>query len=173
MDFIARYEHSSGQRMGRSKCNYFWRQSMRRNDIIEHHTGFSQGSWPMYYLGAPIAPRRFKGCYIRHLLEKIRRRIDGWCYRFLSMAGRLTLIKNVLCSIPLHILTVMKVPLHIIHDINRLLRDFYGDTWKARRNTIGCVGMFVQGRCMKWVWASGGLLICNIFSGLRVAGSCF
>ena len=40
------------------------------------------------------------------------------------MAGRLTLIKNVLCSIPLHILSVLKVPVHIIHDIDRLLRDF-------------------------------------------------
>ena len=44
MDFIARYELSSGQRMGRNKCNYYWHQSMRRNDIIEHQTGFSQGS---------------------------------------------------------------------------------------------------------------------------------
>ena len=55
---------------------------------------------------------------------EIWKRIDGWSYKFLSMVGHLTLIKNVLCSIPLHILTVLKVPLHIIHDIDRLLRDF-------------------------------------------------
>ena len=49
---------------------------------------------------------------------------NGWCYKFLSMADHLTLIKNVLCSIPLHILTVLKVPVHITHDTDRLLRDF-------------------------------------------------
>ena len=43
MDFIERYEASSGQRMGRNKCSYY-RQSSDRNGFLERRTGFSKGS---------------------------------------------------------------------------------------------------------------------------------
>lgn len=35
MDFIERYEASSGQRMGRNKCSYYWHQSSDRNELLE------------------------------------------------------------------------------------------------------------------------------------------
>ena len=95
MGFIARYELFSGQRLGRSKCNYFWRHPMTRNVINEHHTSFILGSWPLYYLGAPIALGRFKGCFIRPLVEKIRKRIEGWCYKFLIRVRRPAILRNL------------------------------------------------------------------------------
>ena len=48
----------------------------------------------------------------------------GWKTRFLSMSGRLILVKHVLSSIPVHILAVTKVTDGVIKQIERLLCDF-------------------------------------------------
>ena len=87
----------------------------------------------LIYLGAPIAAGRFKGTYVRPIVEKIRKHIDSWGFKFLSMVGRLTLVKSELCSIPLHILTVLKVLLHVIDEIDRLLRDFLWGSKDGRK----------------------------------------
>ena len=62
--------------------------------------------------------------FIFNLVEKIRQRIGGWSSKFLNLSGKLVLVKSVLSSIPLHILTVLKIPVHVMDDIDHMLCDF-------------------------------------------------
>lgn len=44
MEFMVKYEESSGQRMGRNKCKYIWRKPSLNSEMIEQSTGFSRAS---------------------------------------------------------------------------------------------------------------------------------
>ena len=92
--------------------------------MIERCTGSARGSWPLIYLGAPIAVGRSRISYFLPLVDKVRRRVEGWGARTLSMAGRLTLVRSVLASIPIHILAVSKISQLVINMLDRLLRDY-------------------------------------------------
>ena len=73
-------------------------------------SGFSMGQFPMKYLGVPIFSGRVKSWYFDDLLFKISKKIEGWKMRYLSAGARLLLIKHVLSSLPVHLLSVLPVP---------------------------------------------------------------
>ena len=51
------------------------------------------------YLGTPIFSTRRTASSYQYLVDNIRKRIEGWQVRYLSMAGRATLIKASVTSI--------------------------------------------------------------------------
>lgn len=57
-------------------------------------------------------------------MEKITSRIMHWSTRFLSCAGRLTLIKSVLFSIQVYWSSLFILPKAILKEISGLLRNF-------------------------------------------------
>jgi hypothetical protein len=69
------------------------------------------GKVPFLYLGLPIGgdPRRL-GLW-EPVLARIRNRLSGWKSRFLSFGGRLVLLKAVLTSMPVYVLSFFKAPL--------------------------------------------------------------
>lgn len=101
--------------------------------MIERYTGFSRGSWPLIYLGSPIVAGWCRISYFESLVDKVKRRVEGWGARFLNVAGRLTLVKNVLASIPIHILAVSKIPMHVINKLDQLMRDFLWGSKMGKR----------------------------------------
>lgn len=59
------------------------------------------------------------------VVGKIRERIDGWKARLLSNGARLLLIKIVLSSIPIHILSILRGPKSVIVSLNRCFGNFF------------------------------------------------
>ena len=51
-------------------------------------------------------------------------RIAGWKGRLLSSAGKLTLLKSCLASIPIYLLSVIKFPKWAIENINSHMANF-------------------------------------------------
>ncbi|CAJ2678702.1 unnamed protein product [Trifolium pratense] len=68
------------------------------------------GKIPFLYLGLPIGgdPRRL--CFWEPVLDRLKNRLSGWSSRFLSIGGRLVLIKSVLTSLPVYALSFFKAP---------------------------------------------------------------
>ena len=54
------------------------------------------------YLGTPIFSTRRTASSYRYLVDNIRKRIEGWQAKYLSMASRATLIKALVTSIPIY-----------------------------------------------------------------------
>lgn len=70
-------------------------------------------------------------------MDAVKNRIEGWLKSFLSMAGRLTMIKLVLSSIPIHTLSVLPIPKGTLEAIDKLLRSFLWDNrGSARRHWV-------------------------------------
>lgn len=64
---------------------------------------------------------RPKIIYFEHMVDKVRKAIDGWKARVLLFGGPLTLIKSVLLSFPIYTLASSMVAQTVIRRINRLM----------------------------------------------------
>jgi hypothetical protein len=87
-------------------------------------------SFPGKYLGLPLHTRKLRRVDVQPLIDKIGGRLPGWKGKFLSSAGRETLVKSVLTSQPIYFLTVFPVQNWLIKQIDRLRRSFL---WKGEQ----------------------------------------
>ena len=103
---------------------------------------FAEGSLPVRYLGVPLISSRllYRDCKV--LVEKLESRVNDWRNKFLSLAGRLQLIRSVLSSMHIYWASVFILPSRIIHDLEQLLRGF-----------LWCQGEMKRGKA-KVAWES-------------------
>ncbi|KAL3500236.1 hypothetical protein ACH5RR_039329 [Cinchona calisaya] len=91
---------------------------------IETLTGMHKALLPIQYLDCPL----FLGWNINQIFNpsvtKIRQKLDGWVQKLLPPIGRLVLIKHVLMSISIHILSVMDPPKQVILNLECCLALF-------------------------------------------------
>ena len=62
------------------------------------------------YLETPIFTTHRTASSYQYLVENIRKRIEGWQTKYLSMAGRATLIKASITSIPTYAMQTTLLP---------------------------------------------------------------
>ncbi|XP_028113957.1 uncharacterized protein LOC114312000 [Camellia sinensis] len=65
---------------------------------------------PIKYLGLPLGASPSSSRTWLPVIEKCKQRLASWKRRYLSFAGRLTLIKSVLASLPIFYLSIFKMP---------------------------------------------------------------
>ncbi|XP_058108842.1 uncharacterized protein LOC131251865 [Magnolia sinica] len=124
--FLTDYQETTGQCINKEKCRFFcppaW--SAARIKSGERLLGFVRASTEATYLGATLIVGRFGTQQLQCLLGKVSNRISRWNSRHLSEAGRLTLIKSVLGSTPLHIMVAMKIPKWTLIALERKFAQF-------------------------------------------------
>ena len=76
------------------------------------------------YLGFQLKPDGYKKKDWMWLWERIDRKLGVWCYRYLSLGGRLVLTISVLESLPVYWLTLYKVPVSILDGIRKRITSF-------------------------------------------------
>ena len=82
------------------------------------------------YLGKPIFTKRQTAQSYQYLVDKIRLRVEGWQAKYLSMAGRATLIKASVTSILLYAMKTTLLPQKISHQIDKMSCNFlWGGYW--------------------------------------------
>jgi hypothetical protein len=81
-------------------------------------------NFPGKYLGLPLHFRNIKRIEFQPLIEKINKRLAGWKGRLLSKAGRETLVKSVLTTRPIYLLTVSPAQKWLLKRIDKIRRNF-------------------------------------------------
>ncbi|XP_022883346.1 uncharacterized protein LOC111400141 [Olea europaea var. sylvestris] len=99
--------------------------TISRRRMLLRLTRFTEGKFPFKYLGVPIITGRLRTRDLEEVVEKFRMRLAGWQSRVLSKEARLLLLKHVLTSIPLHLISCIKAPFSVIKVINRIFSDFF------------------------------------------------
>jgi len=79
---------------------------------------------PFNYLDIPLGANMRKAASWQSVLDKVQKRLKSWRSSSLFRAGRLTMIKSVLNSLPLYYLSLFKVPKKMADDIIRIQRKF-------------------------------------------------
>ncbi|GMQ09292.1 hypothetical protein CsSME_00052717 [Camellia sinensis var. sinensis] len=76
------------------------------------------------YLGMPLGanPGRLKTW--KPIVDRVKVKLASWKRRFLSLAGRLTLIKAVLSSLPVYYLSLFKMPEGVAKELDKIQAAF-------------------------------------------------
>ena len=83
------------------------------------------------YLGLPMVGGKSKVGTFREIHERIANKVMGWKEKFLSKAGRETLIKTVAQAIPTYSMGIFKLPKSICDSINSVLSKYW---WGQTKN---------------------------------------
>ncbi|KAJ3700403.1 hypothetical protein LUZ61_004108 [Rhynchospora tenuis] len=171
-DILSHFASVSGLKINDSKCLFVPIAIPSASlSAISQILGCPHKLLPVTYLGLPLSIRRPKKIHFKPLLDAFQRKLDGWQSKFLSLGGRLTLVKSVLNAFPLHYMQVIKLPPWLIKHLDGLRRSFF---WKGADKCLGghclvnwakcclpkkCGGLGIlnltiqnQALLMKWLW---------------------
>lgn len=84
------------------------------------------------YLGCPLFAERQKISYYSEMINKVTSRVRGWHARLLSLGGKVVLIKHVLLSMPMHLISTLQPPKGVLVQIERILSKF---VWSSANGT--------------------------------------
>ncbi|KAM0024447.1 putative reverse transcriptase zinc-binding domain-containing protein [Helianthus debilis subsp. tardiflorus] len=128
------------------------------------------GSFPFVYLGIPIGVNMKKAKFWKPVVEKFTAKLSKWKARHLSFAGRMTLAKSVLGSLPSYFLSLFAAPKCVVQKLEKIRREFiWGKTnaghklrwvrWELiiKNRKLGGMGLggiqsFNYAMLTKWWW---------------------
>ena len=90
------FEWLSGLKINFHKSDvYVFGEDQERKEVLANMLNCRLGEWPMKYLGLPIAEHRVGSRAFMGLVDKMRKRLDPWKGRNLSLGGRLVLTNSI------------------------------------------------------------------------------
>lgn len=135
--------------------------------------GCKAGDLPASYLGLPLCLGPVSKSMWNPVVERVERKLSTWKASYLSMRGRVTLIKAVLLNLPIYYFSLFKCLNSVIKRIERLQREFlwYGNSTQRKYHLIdwesickpkeeGGLGIrplkqMNQALWRKWLWRIG------------------
>ncbi|KAL9664765.1 hypothetical protein QQ045_020172 [Rhodiola kirilowii] len=95
--------------------------------------GSPMGKFPMNYLGMQVGANPSRISTWSPILQKFKQKLASWKSTNLSMAGRVVLIKSVLCNLPLYYASMYKMPITVAQEMERTQRRFLWGSSDLRR----------------------------------------
>lgn len=130
---------ASGQKVSLEKSKIFFSENVSRDleKIISDESGIKATRDLGKYLGMPVLQKRINKETFGYVLERASTRLAGWKSRVLSMAGRLTLTKAVLSSLPVHTMSTIVLPKSILTGLDKISRGFlWGSTLEKKKQHL-------------------------------------
>ena len=124
------YNSASGQLVNKDKTTLFFSRNTPEEvqQEIKVLLGVSTIKHYEKYLGLlSFVGRQKKACFIQ-IKERIWTKMQGWKAKLLSQAGKEVMIKEVIQSIPTYSMSVFRLPIGLIKDIETMIRKFGRET---------------------------------------------
>ncbi|CAA7028167.1 unnamed protein product [Microthlaspi erraticum] len=117
---------ASGQKVSLEKSKIYFSANVPRElrDSISGESGIQQTCDLGKYLGMPVLQKRLNKETFGEVIARVSSRMAGWKGRTLSTAGRLTLTKAVLSSVPVHSMSTILLPKATLSKLDQLSRNF-------------------------------------------------
>ncbi|XP_010513296.1 PREDICTED: uncharacterized protein LOC104789266 [Camelina sativa] len=125
MSVLADFAEISGLTMNMEKTSMFC-SGLNESCVLRLQSLFNLNlvSLPVRYLGLPLCSKKFSVTDCDPLLSQIRKKLNCWTHKFLSLAGRLTLISTVISGIVGFWTSAFFLPKQVIRRINGLCSSF-------------------------------------------------
>ncbi|KAG9446752.1 hypothetical protein H6P81_012880 [Aristolochia fimbriata] len=119
------YQIASGQNINWEKSSML---GLNIEDELEEHMrsiiGCPKMILPSTYLGLPLYQGRATKQIWNNVIERCQKRLETWKGKFLSHAGRVTLVKATLARIPTYYLSLMECPASVVKKLEAIQRTF-------------------------------------------------
>lgn len=124
----------TGQDINKQKSSIMFNKNMRRpyKYKFARIAGFTRVD-SLEYLGVPLAMRKLTKNDFVEIISKAHSKVSNWGVRFLSMAGRSTLIGSSLLPMCTYLLTHCEVPQSVLLLIERIAKKFLWQTSHSSR----------------------------------------
>ncbi|KAG6658115.1 hypothetical protein CIPAW_04G137600 [Carya illinoinensis] len=111
-----------------------------------------EGKWPCTYLGVPLHVGRMTIRLFEPLLLKLQKKLAGWKSNILSFGGKIILLKHVLSSMPIHVLSVMNLPKGVFKAIKSIFSNFIWNSTDDKRKRKWNLHDVQKSLFMKFAW---------------------
>ncbi|XP_059277620.1 uncharacterized protein LOC132031700 [Lycium ferocissimum] len=127
METLTEYEKTSGQRINKTKSAVYMHEKASEIAVtlVNNVTRIPRKEFPFTYLGVPIYYSRRKIEHYKEISDKVSNRLFSWTGKLLSIGGRITLIKHVLQSMPIHLLSACDPPAGVLANLHRMFAKFF------------------------------------------------
>lgn len=123
---LTKYSKESGQSLNQAKSEIFFLNTPAQLEIeICIILGYRKGNLPCKYLGLPLDKGQRSKKLWDNILSKVDKKVASWKNKWLSMAGKATLLKTVLSAIPIYQMSCMPLPSGVKEKLDRKLKHFY------------------------------------------------
>ncbi|XP_062093665.1 uncharacterized protein LOC133799682 [Humulus lupulus] len=113
---------------------YFGGMNAAETKEILKDIRFSEGEFPLKYLGVPLRPTKWKAGDCAAIIKKIQLKLHHWSNRHLSFAGKTQLIQSVLMGLRAFWMSIFLLPKSVISEIDHLCRKFLWGASKGNDN---------------------------------------
>ncbi|PNX57149.1 ribonuclease H [Trifolium pratense] len=86
-----------------------------------------KGDVPFKYLGLPVGANPRRVSTWEPVVSSLRKKLNSWGNKHISLGGRLVLINSVLNSLPIFYMSFMKMSAQVIKKVIRIQREFLWD----------------------------------------------
>jgi hypothetical protein len=135
MKVLQSYQLASGQMVNLDKSEVSFSRNVPKieKDMICHQIAIKTVASHSRYLGLPVIFGRSKKDVFSFVQERIWKKVKGWKEKFLSRAGKETLIKSVAQAIPNYIMSCYKIPEGCCKSIESMLAKFWWGSEETSR----------------------------------------
>lgn len=126
------FEQISGMRINFHKCELVpINVDMDEAQLVAQSLCCKLGSFPIKYLGVPLHHSKLRREDLQPIVDALLKRAAGWRGRLLSRAARLELVRSVLASIPIYLLSIIKFPKWAIRLMNSQMAHCLWDNYEG------------------------------------------
>lgn len=135
MNILHSYESASGQMINaaKSSISFSSKTSLDVRLRVKQHLRIDKEGGVGKYLGLPELFGRKKKDIFTSIVDKMQQRSQSWSTRFLSMAGKATMLQAVLSPIPNHAMSCFELPVSLCKRIQSVLTRFWWDSKEGEK----------------------------------------
>lgn len=115
---------------------------------MQQLTGFTEGVFPVRYLGTLLVFDKIKTCHFNPLIERIANFLNSWATHTPTYDGKLELIKFVIQGVESFWIQNFPIPATIIDNISKLCRNFL---WSGSKPKVAWAGICTPKNEGGWV----------------------
>ena len=118
------FEAILGLKINLSKSEIILVGSVVNVEGLAFELGCKVGALPSCYLGLPLEAHHNSVAVWDVVEERFRKRLASWKRQYISKGGRLTLLRSTLSSLPIYVMSLLRLPRKVLLRLERIQRDF-------------------------------------------------
>lgn len=133
MEIMSEYEEASGQKINalKSSITFSAKTPPEVRSRVKLQLGIDKEGGVGKYLGLPEHFGRRKKDLFAYIVDRMRQKAMTWNTRFLSTAGKATMLQSVLSPIPTFAMSCFELPIGLCNQIQSVLTRFWWDAKKG------------------------------------------